>query len=264
MRTIFGSFADVFGTQWLQKETSMTTRQDPTLARYLNGDYAQKNPDWDSADAGWKAKKIAQLLADHECRPSSIVEIGCGSGAVLVAMREYFSQATFAGFDIAPGATGFWTEADKSGIRFELADYLALEEPIPDLILVLDVLEHLGNPWEFLANLRDRAKLVAIHFPLDLSAISVLRERPLLQVRDKVGHLHYFTRGLALSLLHESGFEIIEARYTGAGMNAPKRSFKTKAAGLVRRLAYAIERDFGARLLGGETLMVLARPRGSD
>jgi hypothetical protein len=29
----------------------------------------------------------------------------------------------------------------------------------------------------------------------------------------------------------------------------------------VRRLAYAVDRDFGARLLGGETLMVLARPR---
>ena len=237
-------------------------RRDPTLDRYLSGDYAQKNPDWDSSDASWKAQKLTQLLSDHECQPSSIVEIGCGSGAVLVALREYFSQATLAGFDIAPGATGFWTEAAKSGIRLELADYLALEEPIPDLILVLDVLEHLGNPWEFLASLRDRAKLVAIHFPLDLSAISVLRERPFLQVREKVGHLHYFTRGLALSLLQESGFEIIEARYTGAAMNAPKRSFKTQVAGLVRRVAYAIDRDFGARLLGGETLMVLARPRG--
>ncbi len=238
----------------------MKEHQDPTLDRYLNGDYAQKNPDWDRADASWKARKLHQLLVDHDCQPSSIVEIGCGSGAVLAALRDYFPQASLAGFDIAPEAKRFWGGAAATGIRFELADFLALEEPVPDLVLVLDVLEHLGNPWDFLARLRHRAKLVAIHFPLDLSALSVLREKPLLQVRDQVGHLHYFTRGLALSLLQESGFEIIEARYTGAALDAPQRSLKTRVAGWVRRLAYAVDRDLGARILGGETLMVLVRP----
>lgn len=239
----------------------MNVQQDPTLDRYLNGDYAQKNPDWDSADASWKADKLHQLLAAHGCLPSSVVEIGCGSGAILAALRRYYPQVSLAGFDIAPEASRFWSDASVRGIRFELADYLSLDEPVPDLILVLDVLEHLGNPWEFLARLRNRSKLVAIHFPLDLSAVSVLRESPLLQVRDKVGHLHYFTRGLALSLLEESGFEIVEARYTGAALDAPQRSFKTRVAEWARRLAYAVDRDFGARLLGGETLMVLARPR---
>jgi len=239
----------------------MNVQRDPTLDRYLNGDYAQKNPDWDSADASWKADKLHQLLAAHDCLPSSIAEIGCGSGAILAALRRYYPQVSLAGFDIAPEASRFWSDASVRGIRFELADYLSLDEPVPDLILVLDVLEHLGNPWEFLARLRHRSKLVAIHFPLDLSAVSVLRESPLLQVRDKVGHLHYFTRGLALSLLEESGFEIVEARYTGAALDAPQRSFKTRVAGWARRLAYAVDRDFGARLLGGETLMVLARPR---
>lgn len=239
----------------------MNERQDPTMDRYLNGDYAQKNPQWDSADAIWKAEKLLKLLLDRKCRPSSIVEIGCGSGKILAEMHRFFPHASLAGFDIAPEATRFWEESTALGIRFMLADYLALEEPIPDLILVLDVLEHLGNPWEFLVRLRPRSKLVAIHFPLDLSAVSVLRESPLLQVRAKVGHLHFFTRRLALSLLEESGFEIVEARYTGAALDAPQRSFKTKVGGWVRRIAYAVNRDLGARLLGGETLMVLARPR---
>jgi hypothetical protein len=238
----------------------MNSYKDPTLDRYLNGDYAQKNPEWDSGDALWKAAKLHQLLLDHQCQPSSIVEIGCGSGAVLEAVRGYFPQASLAGFDIAPDASNFWEGLSAHGIRLELADYLELEEPVPDLILVLDVLEHLGNPWEFLARLRHKSNLVVFHFPLDLSALSVLRQNPLLQVRDKVGHLHFFTHGLAVALLQESGFEIIEARYTGAALDAPQRSFKTKAAGWVRRIAYAIDRGLGARLLGGETLMVLARP----
>lgn len=236
----------------------MSEHRDPTLDRYLNGDYAQKNPDWDSADAKWKAAKLYGLLAAHNCKPKSIVEIGCGSGAVLVALRPFFPDASFAGFDIAPEVCRFWHEP---GIRFELADYLAQDEPSSDLVLLIDVLEHVGNPWEFLARLRARSNLVAIHFPLDLSALSVLREQPLLRVRDRVGHLHFFTRGLAHSLLYESGFEIIESRYTGASLDAPQRSFRTKVAGLLRRLVYALNRDLGVRLLGGETLMVLARPR---
>lgn len=236
-------------------------QHDPTLDRYLNGDYARKNPDWDSADASWKVDKLWRLLVSHQCQPSSVVDIGCGSGAVLAALHKKFPQARLSGFDISPDARRFWAAPMAQGIRLEVADYLALDEPVPDLIIAFDVLEHLGNPWEFLARLRHRAQLVAFHFPLDLSAMNVLREQPLLHSRDQVGHLHYFTRSLALALLEESNFEVIDTCYTGAGLNSPRRSFKTRLAGLARRLIYAVDRDFGALLLGGETLMVLARPR---
>jgi SAM-dependent methyltransferase len=242
----------------------MNRIKDPTLDRYLNGDYAKMNLDWDSADAVWKAKKIKELLLTHDCQPKSIVELGCGSGDVLVAIRNYFPNASLAGFDIAPDLRRFWSATSKQGIQFELADYFILNTPPPDIILLIDVLEHLGNPWEFLTCLRGRCKLVAIHFPLDLSAFSVLRESPLLHVRDKVGHLHYFTNKLALALLQESGFEIVEARYTGAAWDAPQRSLKTIFAGWVRRLVCTVNRDFGARLLGGETIMVLARPMSAS
>lgn len=240
-----------------------TPLSDPTLERYFNGDYAKKNPDWDSSDAPWKAAAVAALLKEHRCRTDSLVEIGCGSGGVLVALRRAFPESSLAGFDIAPAAQRFWPEATAGGIRFVLGDYLAMQEPVADVVLVLDVLEHLGNPWEFLSRLRDRSKLAVFHIPLDLSASSVLRERPLLHVREKVGHLHYFTRGLALAMLDECGWEVLEARYTGAAFTAPNRSLKTRLAGIARRAAFLLLGHAGVRLLGGETLIVLARPRGT-
>ena len=180
---------------------------DPTIERYLNGDYAKKNPDWDSIDSSWKAGKVHEILDKNRIQPKSIVEVGCGSGAVLAALKQHYPGSTLTGYDIAPDAQPFWEEFNSCGIRFELADYLTLSEPAPDVLLLLDVLEHLGNPWAFLSQLRSRTKMIVVHFPLDLSAISVLRERPLLKVRDKVGHLHFYTRQLAISLLEESGYE---------------------------------------------------------
>ena len=235
--------------------------EDLVSSRYLNGSYAEKNPDWDSSDAPWKAERITELLASHALHPASMVEIGCGSGGVLACLRKRFPEAKIAGFDIAPDVVGFWQAHEGSGICFTLGDFFAHAQPVPDLILVLDVLEHLGNPFEFLTRLCNSARHVVFHIPLDLSATSVFREVPLLHVRDKVGHLHYFTKGLALAMLDECGFEVIEARYTGAAFSAPQRGFKTRLAGLLRRLTFAALGDAGVRLLGGETLMVLARPR---
>lgn len=240
----------------------MSERHDPTLDRYLNGDYANKNPEWDSGDSPWKVARITELLARHGISPNSIVEIGCGAGGVLASLRGHFPAASMAGFDIAPSLPAFWQEHEGSGIRFVVGDYLNCVEPVPDLTLVLDVLEHLGNPIDFLDRLRSRAGMVIFHIPLDLSAVSVLREAPLLHVRHKVGHLHYFTKGLALAMLDEAGYEVVEACYTRAAFSVPHRSLKTRLAGFVRRAAFDLLGDAGVRLFGGETLMVLARPRG--
>lgn len=237
--------------------------QDPTLERYLNGDYAEKNPDWDSADAPWKAGKVAEILRSHGVHPATIVEVGCGSGAVLSSLRSFFPNAQMEGYDIAPGAQHFWESPANRGITFTLGDYLEMQTSVPDVVLVIDVLEHLGNPWEFLARLKSRAELVVCHIPLDLSAASVLRERPLLYVRNKVGHLHYFTKSLAVALLEESGYEVLEARYTNASLGAPQRSLKTRLAAYVRRIFSMFSTDLAVRMLGGETLMVIARPRGN-
>lgn len=234
---------------------------DPVTRRYTEGDYAQQNPDWDSGDSPWKAQQVLGLLARYGLSPASVVEVGCGAGGVLSALRAHWPQARLQGFDIAPGLPALWSRRQADGIQFTLGDYLAEDRPRPELTLVLDVLEHLGDPFAFLAGLRERAAWTVFHIPLDLSVVSVLREQPLLHVRHKVGHLHYFTRGLALAMLDECGWEVIEERYTRAALTAPNKRPATRLAGLVRAAMQAVLGHVGVRLLGGETLIVLARPR---
>jgi hypothetical protein len=124
---------------------------------------------------------------------------------------------------------------------------------------MLDVFEHVRDPFTFLEESKQFSDYFIFHIPLDLSAFSVLRGSPLMNVRKKVGHLHFYTKDLALETLHECGYELIQWRYTGASLNSPNRRLKTKIASIPRKLFYAINKDFGVRLFGGETLLVLAR-----
>lgn len=229
--------------------------------RYLGGEYLRENPTWDSEDSAWKAQLVMRLLRDNKIIPRSIADVGCGAGRVLGELRRSYPDAKLHGYDIAPDVQKFWSSDDLENVQFHLGDFVTDSDSSYDVALVLDVIEHLENPFVFLSLLRSRADWFVFHFPLDLSALSVVRETPLLRVRAKVGHIHSFTKGIALSLLDECGYEVIEAHYTGAALNAPNRTLKTRLAGILRWLAYAVNRDFGARLMGGETLMVLARPR---
>jgi hypothetical protein len=224
---------------------------------YLDGSYEGINPSWDTADSAWKAALVAKMLARHGLLPNSIAEIGCGAGGVLATLSTGMPQTSFHGWDIAPGAARFWSA--HKGIQFTCGDFLVSNVSRYDVLLLLDVIEHVANPHEFLSRLAPFGTNVVLHIPLDLSAASVLRETPLLRQRRQVGHIHYFTRNLALELLHECGYEIVDATFSGAHKRR-QASLGGKLAALVRRAVFAFGREAGVRLLGGDTLVVLARP----
>ena len=228
--------------------------------QYLSNEYLAHNPTWDMEDAPWKASIVAATLARNEINPSSICEVGCGSGACLAELRSIYPEALLSGYDIAPDAAQFWAQFEALNIQFEVSDIQQNQSLNCEVLMMLDVIEHLADPHSFLANLHQKADYYVFHIPLDLSAVSVFRESPLLYVRNKVGHIHYFTRQLALSLLRESGYEVIDASYTQAAFTAPSRSWKTLIARPLRRIIYTLlGKDRGVRLVGGETLIVLAR-----
>ena len=230
--------------------------------KYGCSEYFHNNPTWDIEDSSWKAERIVDMLATARFRPRSICDVGCGAGGILAELRQAFPDASLFGYDIAPDAARFWSRYASAKIAFELGDFFEMSHRRYDVLLLLDVIEHLQDPFDFLNRLRNYAKTFVFHIPLDLSAINVLRERPLLFSRFKVGHIHYFTKGVALALLKECAYDILEWSYTEATFTSPKASWKTKLANLPRRLAYSVNKDWGVRLLGGETLMVLARAKG--
>jgi SAM-dependent methyltransferase len=228
--------------------------------RYTSGHYLRDNPSWDREDGEWKAAQVLRMLRKHKLAPPDLVEIGCGAGDVLAQLSVQLPNVECYGFDIAPDAKQFWEKHKGKNISFVVGDFTEINKRRFTVALILDVIEHVSDTFEFLQQLREQADYYIFHIPLDLSALSVLREKPLLHVRAKVGHIHYFTRGLALALLQECGYEVLDWDYTGASLTGPRRGWKTRLAGVVRHLAYAMNKDVGVRLLGGETIIILARP----
>lgn len=231
--------------------------------RYLDGSYLEHNPNWDREDAEWKALQIKKMLNKHEVNPNSIVEVGCGAGDILRNLRYFYTEAKLFGYDISPQVQKFWTasiEAEKdAAISFNLGDFHLLNNQYFDLLLMIDVFEHVRDPFTFLEESHKHAKQFIFHIPLDLSASSITRAQPLINTRRSVGHLHSYTKDLALETLTDCGYNIIDWYYTGASLNRKNCSLRTRLARIPRHLANYLNKDLAVRVLGGETILVLAK-----
>ena len=228
--------------------------------RYCDGDYLSKNPSWHSEDSGWKAQQIQKMMRKHELRVDTVCEVGCGAGEILRRLHDTLDGTIrYVGYEISPQAHALSAAKQTDRLRFELKDLLAERDARFDLVLAMDVVEHVENPFDFLRSLKPKGRSTILHIPLDLSAHAVLRGIPLLRARETVGHLHYFTKDLALRLLAETGYEVVDHWYTCGSLDLPKRSLATAVARVPRRLALRTGADWAVRMLGGFSLLVLAR-----
>jgi SAM-dependent methyltransferase len=225
---------------------------------YTTGEYHQRHPTGGAEDAVWKAGHIAALLKDHDLPFDTAVEVGCGSGQILACLEKAFSSAHFCGYDISPGVLPLWEELRGGGasIEFRQEDFLKTQDSF-DLLLLIDVFEHIPDYMGFLQAVQPRAKFHVFHIPLELSAQGIIRDVPM-RARKDVGHLHYFSRTTALATLKDCGYDVIDVRYTNASLDRAKTR-KAKALNFIRRPAHRLVPELTVRLLGGWSLLVLAR-----
>ena len=121
------------------------------------------------------------------------------------------------------------------------------------------MIEHLEDYYGFLRDIRPKAQYKLLHIPLDLSAQTVLRQRGLLKVREAYWHLHYFTKEIALEVLRDLGYQVIDYHYTARAIEEPTQEVVRNLMKVPRKILFAVHQDFAARLLGGWSLLVLAR-----
>src|SRR5688572_18487381 len=227
---------------------------------YTSGQYLANNPGWNAEDAHWKAAIIAGLMKKHAIIPQTMSEAGCGAGAILENLsKEFPSIAKLTGYDISPQAIE--QAAKKAGDRLQFVAMDITREKIPHspLMLVIDVIEHLEDCFGFVRKIKAEADHFIFHIPLDMSFRTVMKPHVLLQQRQAVGHIHYFTEETALWLLQDSGYRIIDKVYTKpvTDVQKPQSLWKGVKKNL-RNLSFAMNKTASVKLWGNYSIMVLA------
>jgi 2-polyprenyl-3-methyl-5-hydroxy-6-metoxy-1,4-benzoquinol methylase len=180
--------------------------------------YESKVEDYFSA----ARKEILDLMPRYSER---VLEIGCGSGQTLELLKKNRLCKSAVGIEL------FENAANSARTRVDKVYQLDIEKDLAppdlgqfDLILILDVLEHLIDPWSVLKRinieyLKPGGKMIislpnARHFtcllPLLIKGDFNYLERGIL---DKT-HLRFFTRKSGTKMLDEAGLSIEKIKFT--------------------------------------------------
>jgi 2-polyprenyl-3-methyl-5-hydroxy-6-metoxy-1,4-benzoquinol methylase len=157
---------------------------------------------------------IAELLPDRVCR---MLEIGCGTGNTSAWIKSKTGCWT-AGVELFPSVGH---EAEQKLDSVLIGDIQTISLPFEtgtfDLILCLDVLEHLQDPWAVVEKLTGllspegciisslpNTRHLSLTLPLLLKGRFDYAESGLL---DKT-HLRFFVRDTAVGLLESAGLRV--------------------------------------------------------
>ena len=226
---------------------------------YRTGEYLKKNPTWHVEESPWKAKQILRMLRQNKLHPRTICEAGCGAGEVLKQLQSHLDgQCRFWGYEISPQAFEMCQAKANERLSFKLADICREENVFFDLMLALDVIEHLEDYFRFLRDIRSKSTYKIFHIPLDLCAQTVLRKNGLLKRRNLYAHIHYFTKETAIRTLEDVGYQVLDHFYTPRMIDLPLDRVQ-KTLRFPRKICFALHPDLAVRVLGGFALLVLAR-----
>ena len=177
-------------------------------------DYSAKGGDY----FGNVRSEIAPLLPAHATR---VLDVGCGAGATLQWLQQQGRCSTTVGIELFVAAAEV-ARGRVDELRVGNAESIidgAFEPASFDLVLCLDVLEHMIDPWAFVAQvqrlLKPGATLIAsipnvrhlrVVLPLLLAGRWRYEESGIL---DRT-HLRFFTQGSALTLVTPPGMQLTQ------------------------------------------------------
>jgi SAM-dependent methyltransferase len=156
----------------------------------------------------------ARNKVDHVCEllrsirpPRSVLEVGCGDGAVLSELARRQVGETRAGIDISSSAiqlarlrSGISEVSVFDGVHIDAGDSAY------DLVICTHVLEHLADPAALLTEMERVARQLVIEVPLERNLSA---KRPAARaLSEKSGHLQRFDRVGIRQLIAGTGWQI--------------------------------------------------------
>ena len=196
-------------------------------------------------DAKYYSHVRKEITPHLPMRVTRMLDIGCGRGDTAAWIRETRGSVQTMGIEIDPEAAG--TATEKLDFVF-CGNFETMELPEEfcnfDLILCLDVLEHLVDPWRAIHRIQ---KMLAPGGILITSIPNVRYFRVLISlifrgrwdyeqsgILDRT-HLRFFTRANAMELVAGAGLDVIGISATGLEPGRKTRYLNAITCSLLKR-----------------------------
>lgn len=226
----------------------------------LSSLYLEHSPTWHVEGSAWKAGYIVEILKKNGISPSTIVDVGCGAGEVLLQVHNKLDgKPVCEGYDVAIDAYKKALTRQKEGLTYFHGNAFDNKKKY-DLLLMIDVFEHVEECFSFLRKAAEKATYKVYHIPLDLSVYSLIINN-FKYVRVPGGHIHYYNKFTALKTLEETGHEIVDYFYTPGALKVHNKGLTMfgKFVNFLRRIGYKVNKDATVKYLGGFSLIVLTK-----
>lgn len=177
----------------------------------------ESEAEWLRMGAAEKTNSIELLLARNGIEPGTILELGCGTGAVITECHRRRLASAFTAIDYSADAIAYLRARSEGSIRCLVGDITDRDLPLDDhfdVVVLSHVLEHIEEPLPFLRSIvrRLRFRYLVVEVPLeDLLASRIknyFRDRRL----NAAGHVQFFTEPSLIRLLTEAGLETHDRR----------------------------------------------------
>lgn len=207
---------------------------------YTTNDYISKNPSLHEEDSGWKVTKLVPLVDSFLARQQEnevvLLDVGGGAGAILSEIANRIRQHPNTGvrkyaLDLSPGALEIQRARNPDIVKAVCEDIreTSFADKEIDLALMIDVLEHVPDPFRALVELKRIAKFVIFKVPIENTlwtrmADSVRGAKRKEEILASVGHINFYTPHELRSQIERHTGQILEFRF--ANTFQPLRSTK--------------------------------------
>lgn len=181
----------------------------PDLKELYSRKYDDRMTQWRSLCAIDKANNIEYMTAGMRPAINDVLEVGCGTGAVLEQLAAKQIGKSFTGIEIGTERS---SEQQRQGIHIHSYNghTIPYSDKSFDLVYATHVLEHVTDEREFLFELRRVCRqFVYVEVPCELHLRS---SRRALQQSLDIGHINAYTAESFVLQLETSGLVVKNAR----------------------------------------------------
>jgi len=153
----------------------------------------------------------------REVKPSSLLDVGCGEGVLVHRWARSMPQTRIVGIDLEePSIQAGWAQRQAQNLTYltHSAEALPFADGEFDLVTAIEVLEHLSQPEETLAEM---ARVSGGHLLVSVPreplwrALNLARGAYVKELGNTPGHLNHWGKRSFARLLRRHG-EIVELR----------------------------------------------------